>query len=195
MDNFYETYSYFLFFNVFNWLYYYNCSNFSLLPLSAPCPLPSSNAPLSSCPWVMHINSWASPFLMLLLISSCLFCPYQLCFFFNKYFTYLFLDRGEGKEQERLPLMCPYCGPRLQPMHVPWLRIEPVILWFTGQCSIHWATPARAQLCFVIPAPCSWIPLPPPSWKPSKWSSYLWFCSYSGCLLNCELVAILMFIA
>ena len=32
----------------------------------------------------------------------------------------------------------------LQPRHVPWLGNEPVPLWFTGQRSIHWVTPARA---------------------------------------------------
>ena len=39
----------------------------------------------------------------------------------------------------------PYQGPGLQPRHVPWLGIEPVILWFTGQYSIQWATPVRAE--------------------------------------------------
>ena len=40
----------------------------------------------------------------------------------------------------------PYWGPGPQPRHVPWLEIELVTLWFTGQHSIHWATPARATL-------------------------------------------------
>ena len=56
---------------------------------------------------------------------------------------------GRGKERERnvnvwLPVVCPNWGPGPQPRHVPWLGIEPVTLWFTGWCSIHWATPARA---------------------------------------------------
>ena len=38
-----------------------------------------------------------------------------------------------------------YWGPGPQPRHVPWLGIKPVTLCFTGQCSIHWATPARAD--------------------------------------------------
>ena len=42
-------------------------------------------------------------------------------------------------------LHTPYWGPGLQPRHVPWLGIKPVTLWFTGQHSIHWATPARAD--------------------------------------------------
>ena len=75
----------------------------------------------------------------------------RVILFFKKDFTYLFLDRGEGREKERerninvwLPLMhTPYWGPGLQPRHVPWLGIEPVTLWFTGWRSIHWAAPAR----------------------------------------------------
>ena len=43
-------------------------------------------------------------------------------------------------------LHTPYWGPGLQPRHVPWLGIKPVTLWFTGWCSIHWATPVRACL-------------------------------------------------
>ena len=39
----------------------------------------------------------------------------------------------------------PYWGPSPQPRLVPWLGIERVILQFIGQCSIHRATPARAQ--------------------------------------------------
>ena len=38
-----------------------------------------------------------------------------------------------------------YWGPGRQPRHVPWLGIEPVTFWFTGWCSIHWATPARVR--------------------------------------------------
>ena len=51
-------------------------------PLSTWYPLHSSNAPLSSCPWVMHISSLTSPFPILHLTSSCPFCTYQLCFLF-----------------------------------------------------------------------------------------------------------------
>ena len=91
-------------------------------------------------------------------------------FFFFKDFIYLFLERGEGKEKEReriiyvwLPLVCadPHWGPGPQPRHVPWLGIELETLWFTGLCSIHWATPARAEciaakvysnFCFTLPS-------------------------------------------
>ena len=37
---------------------------------------------LSSCPWVIYISSLASPFPILFLPSSCLFCIYHLCFLF-----------------------------------------------------------------------------------------------------------------
>ena len=67
-------------------------------------------------------------------------------------FIYLFLDRGEGKKKEKegnRMCGCLLCTsnwrPGPQPRHVPWSVIEPVILWFTGWHSIHWATPARAE--------------------------------------------------
>ena len=44
---------------------------FSLLPGN---PIPSSNLPLSSCSWVMHISSLATPFPILFLTPPCLFC-------------------------------------------------------------------------------------------------------------------------
>ena len=72
---------------------------------------------------------------------------------FFKDFIYLFSER-EGREKERerlmyvrgiswLPLACP------QPETWPTtqacaLGIEPVTFQFTGQRSVHWATPARA---------------------------------------------------
>ena len=42
----------------------------------------------SSCPWVMHISSLASPFPILFLTSTCLFCTYQLCFLFPVLFPH-----------------------------------------------------------------------------------------------------------
>ena len=55
-----------------------------------PVPLfPSAILPLSSCPWVVHVNSLASSFPILFLISPCLFCSYKVCFFFF-FKTYLF---------------------------------------------------------------------------------------------------------
>ena len=81
-----------------------------------------------------------------------LFINYCIIFLFLKDFIYLFIFReGKGgRKKGRETSMCdsllralPW-GPSLQPSHVPWLRIEPATLWFTGQHPIHWATPARA---------------------------------------------------
>ena len=61
----------------------------------------------------------------------------------------LFLERGEKRGRETSMCGClscaPYWGPGQQPRHAPWLGFEPTTPWFTGQCSIHWATPARAE--------------------------------------------------
>ena len=77
-------------------------------------------------------------------------CP----FLKKRFYLFIFIERGEGRENERerninvwLPVTCPLWGPSLQPRHVPWLGIKLVTLWFTGQHSIHWATPARAIGC------------------------------------------------
>ena len=71
--------------------------------------------------------------------------------FFKRDFIHLFLERGREGEREEKKHQCvvglsgaPYWGPVLQPRHVPLLGIKPATLWFTGWCSIHWATPARA---------------------------------------------------
>ena len=76
-------------------------------------------------------------------------------FLFFKDFIYLFLERGEGRERGRETSMCGCpshappgdlaCNPGLCPA---W---EPGTLWFAGQHSIHWATPARAGFNFYWP--------------------------------------------
>ena len=70
---------------------------------------------------------------------------------FFKYFIYLFLDRGKGgRKRGRETSMCgclshhPSWGPGPQPRHVPWLGIEPVTLWFTGQHLVYWTTLVKA---------------------------------------------------
>ena len=76
------------------------------------------------------------------------------CVFLKFLFIYLFLERKGGRERGTETSMCgclslaPYWGPGLQPRHVPWLGNKPVTLWFTSPCSIHWATPARAEMSF-----------------------------------------------
>ena len=50
------------------------------------CPIPpflSSFPHLSSCPWVIHRSSLASPFPILFSTSPCPFCTYYLCFLFS----------------------------------------------------------------------------------------------------------------
>ena len=78
---------------IFYWLWYYSCPIFfSLLFLSAlylPPPPPPSFPQISSCPWVIHIGSLASPFPILFLTSPCLFCTYCLCFLFPVPFSHL----------------------------------------------------------------------------------------------------------
>ena len=43
-----------------------------------------------------------------------------------------------------------YWGPDPQPRHVSWLGIKLATPWFTGQHSIHWATPARANFSYIL---------------------------------------------
>ena len=49
------------------------------IPLHPAIPTLQHSPPptLSSCPWVVHINSLASPFPILFLTSPCLLCIYQ----------------------------------------------------------------------------------------------------------------------
>ena len=62
----------------------------TVVPVFPPLPLstqyhPSlqhSSHPLSSCPWVVHVSSLASPFPILFLTSPCLFCTYHFYFLF-----------------------------------------------------------------------------------------------------------------
>ena len=46
--------------------------------------------------------------------------------------------------------MPPNWRPGPQPRYVPWLGIKLAITWFAGQCSIHWAIPARVRMSFLI---------------------------------------------
>ena len=66
---------------------------------------------------------------------------------YKKYFIYLFF-RGRETTMCGCPSHTPNWGPGLQPRHVPWLGMQPATVWFTGQPSIHWATPAGFQLQF-----------------------------------------------
>ena len=72
-------------------------------------------------------------------------------YFFLRFYLFIFRQRGRvgEKEGEKHPCVVashlsrtgdPACNPGM----CPWLGIELATLWFTGQRSIHWATPARA---------------------------------------------------
>ena len=77
-----------LFLTIFYWLCYQSCPIFSsYYPLPPWTLRPHLPSPFSSCPWVVHVSSWASPFPTLFLTSPCLFCTYQLCFLFPVSFS------------------------------------------------------------------------------------------------------------
>ena len=63
----------------------------------------------------------------------------------------------EGQKRGRETSTCaclslaPYWGPGPHPRHVPWLGMELAMLWFTGQHSIQWATPARVRFWLLYP--------------------------------------------
>ena len=99
---------------------------------------------------ILPVNSVTVSALGLWLISVKELCIENFCFF--KDFISLFLDRGEGRQKERkrninvwLPLMHlpPGTWPAIQAC--AWLGIEPATLWFSGQHSIHWDTPAMVD--------------------------------------------------
>ena len=118
------------------------------LPLYPPPPcIPH----LSSCPWVVHISSLASPFPILFLTSP---CTYQLCFLFPVPFLPF------------SPLLLP--APPLPPAfpHLsscPWVvYVSPLaspfpILFLTSACLF-----CTYHLCFLIPIPFYLILQSPP---------------------------------
>ena len=86
--------------------------------------------------------------------------PGFVCLFFNSilfYFLkiiYLLIFRQRGREERNILYGCllcaPYWGPSPQPRPVLWLGIQTAALSFSGQRSIHWATPARAEWVFKL---------------------------------------------
>ena len=83
-------------------------------------------------------------------------CFFVFFFFFKILFIYPLREGKGGRKKGRATsygrdtsICClshaPTWGPGPQPRNVPWLGIELVTLWFLGQHSIHWATPARAS--------------------------------------------------
>ena len=92
-----------------------------------------------------------------------------------------------------LLLALPLLRAWLQPIHIPWLGIKPATLWFTGQHSIHWATPARAWsyfycfLSFPFLGLICWFSLT--SWKEYSecWFSAFFLFLYAFVVLYCSL--------
>ena len=78
--------------------------------------------------------------------------------FFSSKIFYLFIYREKRRKREREEekhrcvgdtsidclLHAPSWGPGPQARHVSWLGIELATFWFSGPCSVHWASPARA---------------------------------------------------
>ena len=109
-----------------------------------------------------------------------LLLPYQfICLFFKRFYLFTFLERGEGREEERERNISGWeihgcllratnwaSGP--QPKHVPWWGTEPSTFQFRGWHSIHWATPARAFLpiwsVFLCLISLLWLGLPILCW-------------------------------
>ena len=66
----------------------------TVLPIFLLCPhtpsnqLPSSSPSLSSCPWVVHISTLASPFPILFLTSPVYFVPTKYASFLKKIYCY-----------------------------------------------------------------------------------------------------------
>ena len=75
---------------------------------------------------------------------------YQTSFFFSRFYLF-FRERGREGEREGEKHQCmvafqaPPTGDLACNPGMSWLGIKPVTLWFAGPCSIHWATPARAD--------------------------------------------------
>ena len=69
-------------------------------------------------------------------------------FFFLRFYLFLFREGKEERKKGREKWTCgclahaPYWGPGLQPRHVPWLGIEPLV---HGPASIRWTTPASTS--------------------------------------------------
>ena len=106
------------------------------------------------------------PRLPLRLLPPLLSCPETLVpwrslFFLD--FSYLFLERGYGrekkreinmdvKEKHRLVASRTHTPSRLnvQPAHMPWRETQPVVTFhFAGRCPASWASPASGRISFL----------------------------------------------
>ena len=107
--------------------------------------------------WIKLLQTSVCRFLggSALLFLYLYFLQWNFLFFFLKiFYVFIFRERNGGRQGETSMCGCllraPYWGSGLQPRPVPWLGIEPAVLWFTGWHSVHWATAARAKLLSVL---------------------------------------------
>ena len=98
------------------------------------------STPLSSCPWVVHVSSLASPFPILFLTSPCLFCTYHFYFLFPVPFPpfFPFLLPPAFHLLSSCPLV----------VHVSSSASPFPILFFTSPCLF-----CTYHLCFLFPVP------------------------------------------
>ena len=105
----------------------------------------------------------------------------SLLIFLKRFYLFIFRKRGRGRESSMCGCVShtPNQGPSQQPRPVPWLGIEPATLWFTGRCSIHWATPARDHLDFLF------LLILRPPFTPSRLSLLWWLTPYQPVSPGC----------
>ena len=125
-----------------------------LLPLT---PLPTAVTTLLSVPWVLSL------FFSFLLSPSIPPNRPPAVSLLSMSVSLLFLEREEGREKERerntdvwekhqsiASPMCPNWGQGPQPMHVPWLGVEPVTVHLSEWHPTPWATLIKANLVSIL---------------------------------------------
>ena len=86
-----------------------------------------------------YTGAFYSDFFYTVCLQGTLFLMLFFLFFFLRFYLFIFRERGKEGERERETSMYdslslgPQRRPGLQPRHVPWLGIEPAILWFTAR--------------------------------------------------------------
>ena len=115
-------------------------------------------------PWPYGANTWTvkgqdkAERAQHVLALHCVFLFYFIIL--KRFYLFTFLERGVGWERERKRNVnvweihgclshAPIWGHSQQHRHVLWLGIELTTFQFTGWCSIHWATLARAHCIFL----------------------------------------------
>ena len=79
-------------------------------------------------------------------------CSPKILYFLKRFYLFLFLERGRGREQEGekhqrvLPLKHPILGTWTATQAWVLTGNQTSNLWFKGRCLIHWAIPFRADI-------------------------------------------------